>query len=285
MAPGEAAGALEQMRTSDVTGLSVTMPHKADVAALVDECSDVARRLNAVNCVHQQEGGFLYGTNTDGDGFVASLARGAAFEPAGKRCVVVGAGGAARAVVLALAKAGASHVAVVNRTAERAFEAAALAGDHGTVVPLTEHAIADAVGVADLVVNATPVGMTGVAGGPVEWLVAPDLLGEGQVAADLVYVPRQTRLARAGGGRRRDDPGRPGHARPPGRGAAGGLDRRGPSDRGHVAEGRGGGSLLGARISRRTARTAPTARPPPPGQPATDPPWPARRASPRAAPG
>jgi shikimate dehydrogenase len=190
--PGEAAGALAQMRTSDVTGLSVTMPHKADVAALVDECSDVARRLNAVNCVHQQEGGFLYGTNTDGDGFVASLARGAAFEPAGKRCVVVGAGGAARAVVLALAKVGASHVAVVNRTAERAFEAAALAGDHGTVVPLTEHAIADAVGVADLVVNATPVGMTGVAGGPVEWLVAPDLLGEGQVAADLVYVPRQT---------------------------------------------------------------------------------------------
>ncbi|HEY6472898.1 MAG TPA: shikimate dehydrogenase [Acidimicrobiales bacterium] len=190
--PGEAAAALAQMRTADVTGLSVTMPHKADVAALVDECSDVARRLNAVNCVHQQEGGFLFGANTDGDGFVASLARGAAFEPAGKRCVVVGAGGAARAVVLALAKAGASAVAVVNRTAERAFEAAGLAGDHGAVVPLTEHAIADAVGVADLVVNATPVGMAGVAGGPVEWLVPPDLLGEGQVAADLVYVPRQT---------------------------------------------------------------------------------------------
>lgn len=192
MQPGEAAVALAQMRQADVTGLSVTMPHKADVADLVDESSDIARRLHAVNCIHQQEGGSLFGTNTDGEGFVASLARGAAFEPTGTRCVVIGAGGAARAVVLALADAGAAGVAIVNRTTERAFEAAALAGDKGSVVPLTEHAIAEAAGAADLVVNATPLGMTGVAGGPLEWLVAPDLLGEGQVAADLVYIPRQT---------------------------------------------------------------------------------------------
>jgi shikimate dehydrogenase len=192
--PGQAAAALEAMRRADITGLSVTMPHKADVAGLVDERSDVAQELTAVNCVHRQEGR-LFGTNTDGEGFLASLARGAGFEPTGKRCVVIGAGGAARAVVLALARAGASDVAVVNRTPERAFEAAALAGRQGTVVDLTEGAIADAVAVAHLVVNATPVGMDGVgasAGGPAEWLVAPDLLGPGQVAADLVYVPRQT---------------------------------------------------------------------------------------------
>ncbi|HEX4161180.1 MAG TPA: shikimate dehydrogenase [Acidimicrobiales bacterium] len=191
---GEAAAALDAVRRADVTGLSVTMPHKADVAGLVDECSDIARELHAVNCVHQQEGR-LFGANTDGEGFLASLARGAGFEPTGKRCVVIGAGGAARAVVLALASAGASDVAVVNRTPERAFEAAVLAGRQGTVVELTERAIADAVAVAHLVVNATPVGMEGVgasAGGPAEWLVAPDLLGSGQVAADLVYVPRRT---------------------------------------------------------------------------------------------
>jgi shikimate dehydrogenase len=83
----------------------------------------------------------------------------------------------------------------VNRTPQRAFDAAALAGDAGTVVDLTEGAIGEAVAVAHLVVNATPVGMEGAeagAGGPTEWLVAPDLLGPGQVAADLVYVPRQT---------------------------------------------------------------------------------------------
>jgi shikimate dehydrogenase len=194
--PGQAASALDSMRRAGITGLSVTMPHKADVAALVDECSDVARRLTAVNCVHQQRGR-LHGSNTDGEGFLASLARGADFEPMGKRCLVIGAGGGARAVVLALAGAGAAEVAVVNRTPPRAFEAAALAGDNGRVVDLTEGAIADAATVADLVVNATPVGMEGAATaaagtGPSAWLVAPQLLGSGQIAADLVYAPRQT---------------------------------------------------------------------------------------------
>jgi shikimate dehydrogenase len=193
VAPRQAACALNAMRTEDITGLSITMPHKADVVDLVDECSDVAHRLNAVNCVHKKMGRLL-GTNTDGEGFVASLARGAALEPAGKRCVVIGAGGAARAVMLALAQAGASDIAVVNRTPERAFEAADLAGDKGTVVPLTESAIAEAVGRADLVVNATPVGMAGrdPDPDPVEWLVDPLLLGPGQVAADLIYAPRPT---------------------------------------------------------------------------------------------
>ena len=192
--PGKAADALEAMRRSRITGLSVTMPHKADVAALVDECSDVARRLGAVNCIVNLDGS-LFGTNTDGEGFVVSLARGAGFVPEGRRCVVVGAGGAARAVVLALALGGAAQVAVVNRTPERAYEAADLAGPAGSVVPLTDGSVAEAVVAADLVVNATPVGMAGVAAdaaGPGAWLVPPDLLGPGQVAADLVYAPRMT---------------------------------------------------------------------------------------------
>ena len=170
------------------------MPHKADVAALVDECSDVARRLGAVNCVLNRDG-TLFGTNTDGEGFVSSLARGAGFAPGGRRCVVIGAGGAARAVVLALAQGGAAAVAIVNRTPERAYEAAALAGPAGSVVSLTDGAVARAVVAADLVVNATPVGMPGVGPGAAaqgQWLVDPDLLGPGQVAADLVYVPRPT---------------------------------------------------------------------------------------------
>jgi len=191
---GEAAAALEAMRRSRVAGLSVTMPHKADIAVLVDERSEVASRLGAVNCIVNRDGS-LFGTNTDGEGFVASLARGAGFVPEGRRCVVVGAGGAARAVVLALAVGGAAEVAVVNRTPERAYEAADLAGAAGSVVPLTDGSIAQAVVAADLVVNATPVGMAGVAagaGGPGVWLVPPDLLGPGQVAADLVYAPRVT---------------------------------------------------------------------------------------------
>jgi shikimate dehydrogenase len=191
--PGHAAEALEAMRRADISGLSVTMPHKADVADLVDECTEVAGRLHAVNCV-VRTGDVLLGTNTDGEGFVASLARGADFAASGRRCLVVGAGGAARAVVLALAAAGASEIAVLNRTPERAATAAALAGRAGSVVPQGQGALQRAVGSADLVVNATPLGMAGpspVVAAP--WLVAPRLLHEGQVAADLVYAPRPTR--------------------------------------------------------------------------------------------
>jgi shikimate dehydrogenase len=197
VAPGHAADALDAMRRAALSGLSVTMPHKADVAALVDECTDVAHRLDAVNCVVNRDG-VLLGTNTDGDGFVASLARGAAFAPKGKRCLVIGAGGAARAVVLALAERGAGEVAVLNRTPERAATAAALAGPAGSVVPTGGGALAEAVGAADLVVNATPVGMAGPPGAPPpggdadDWLVPPRLLHAGQVAADLVYAPRPT---------------------------------------------------------------------------------------------
>ena len=181
------------MRRADISGLSVTMPHKADVVALVDECTEVAQRLNAVNCIVNTEG-VLLGTNTDGEGFVASLARGAGFTPAGRRCVVIGAGGAARAVVLALADGGASRISVLNRTPRRAAAAAALAGRAGSVVPPGKRALAEAVGSADLVVNATPFGMAGASPeGAAPWLVAPQLLHEGQVAADLVYVPRPTR--------------------------------------------------------------------------------------------
>jgi shikimate dehydrogenase len=209
---GEAAAALAGMGEHGIVGLSVTMPHKADVAALVPAQSDVSARLGAVNCVLNRDGA-LFGTNTDGEGFVASLLRGAGFSAAGRRCLVVGAGGAARAVVLALAESGASEVAVLNRTVARAVAVAELAGGAGRVIepgagdratsrgrgPDLEEVVAQ----ADLVVNATPVGMAGgtgdegstaagSAGSTSTWIVPPELLHPGQVAADLVYVPRPT---------------------------------------------------------------------------------------------
>ncbi len=95
VAPGAAPSALDDMRRFEVTGVSVTMPHKAAVAAAVDDVSEQARRLDAVNCV-VNTGGHLRGVNTDGEGFVASLARGVGFDPRGRSCLVVGAGGAAR---------------------------------------------------------------------------------------------------------------------------------------------------------------------------------------------
>jgi shikimate dehydrogenase len=188
VAPGQAGGALDGVRALGLAGISVTMPHKADVAALVDECSAVATTLGAVNCVVNRDG-TLRGENTDGAGFLASLARGAGFDPAGKRCLIIGAGGAARAVAVALAGAGSAEVAVLNRTAARAEVVASLAGG---VVRVARSDEDGEVAQADLVVNATPIGMAGSGAENEGWLVDPSLLHRGQVVADLIYAPRPT---------------------------------------------------------------------------------------------
>jgi shikimate dehydrogenase len=183
--PGKVGAALDGVRALGIAGLSVTMPHKEAVAALVDRTSDDAAALGAVNCV-VNDGGALVGHNTDGPGFIDALRIGAAFDPAGRRAAVIGAGGAARAIALALGRAGAADVAVVNRTEEKAVVAAALAGAAGRVGTVAD------VGGADLVVNATPIGMLDD-GLPVD----PVHLHQGQVVADAVYHPAITSLLAA----------------------------------------------------------------------------------------
>lgn len=179
--------ALVGARALGIAGLSVTMPHKDAAAACVDELSPVAQRLGAVNCI-ANVGGALVGHNTDGEGFVRSLASDLGFTPQGRRCVVLGAGGAARSVVLSLALSGAEEVVVVNRTFDRAERAASLAGDRGRVVSpdLAHSDLAD----ADLVVNATSLGMDGV--GAHELPCDPTPFHDGQVVVDLVYRPLVT---------------------------------------------------------------------------------------------
>jgi len=193
---GRAAAALDAMRVLGIEGLSVTMPHKTDVAHLVDELSSQAARLDAVNCV-ARDGDRLIGHNTDGAGFVSSLRIGAGFDPAGRRCVVLGAGGAARAVVLALAEAGAAEVVVVNRSPDRAADAAELAGAIGRIAETS--ALAAPLADADLLVNATPVGMDAIST-PVDAALL-DVLPDGALVADLVYQPLVTPLLGLAAGR------------------------------------------------------------------------------------
>lgn len=184
VANGNAAAALDGARALGLKGLSVTMPHKDDVAAHVDRLTPMAERLGAVNCVTNIDG-VLTGDNTDGRGLVAALRRGGHFDPAGHRCLVVGAGGAARSIIAALADAGASEVVVVNRTRARAEAAAALAGAVGRVGEPTD------AGRCDLVVNATPTGMPG-SPAPGQWALDPGLIGPQQLVVDLVYHPAVT---------------------------------------------------------------------------------------------
>jgi shikimate dehydrogenase len=182
---GQAPAALDAMRTLGLAGLSVTMPHKDAVAEVVDHCTPEAAALRAVNCVVPTADG-LVGDNTDGAGFLDALRADVGFEARGRRVVVIGAGGGARAIVRAAARAGATDVAVVNRTAARAHEAAALAEGVGRVA---DHS---AIGGADLVVNATSIGM-GDGAVPFD----PALLQPGQVLADIVYHPSPTPLLSA----------------------------------------------------------------------------------------
>ncbi len=183
---GGAARAVAAMRSLHLAGMSVTMPHKQAAAAAVDVLTPAAERLGAVNCLAWR-GTRIEGDSTDGAGFLDSLRIDHAWEPDGARTVVLGAGGAARAVVAALAGAGAREVGVVNRSADRAEAAAALAGSRGAVVG------PEAVDGADLVVNATPLGMGDDDRLPVDSL----RLGAGQVVADLVYDPLETPLLAA----------------------------------------------------------------------------------------
>jgi len=184
--PGDVPAALAGMRALGLGGLSVTIPHKAAALAEVDEASEAAVAVGAVNTVVPVgDGSRLRGENTDVAGFLASLAD-EGFDPAGRPCLVVGAGGAARAVVHGLAGAGAAEVVVVNRSPERGEEAVALAGDAGR--PGT---VADVAG-ADLVVNATPLGLAGSDSATLP--LDPARLHQGQLVVDLVPNPAVTPL-------------------------------------------------------------------------------------------
>jgi shikimate dehydrogenase len=190
VAPGRGADAVEAMRVLGLGGMSVTMPHKHEVIAALDRLTPDAEALGAVNCV-AWDGDDLVGHNTDGGGLVDSLALDADLVPAGLRCVVLGAGGAARSVVRSLAEAGAADVAVVNRTPSSAEVAARLAGAVGRV------GTADDVAAADLVVNATSVGMGADPHDSSALPVDPGLLAPGQTVVDLVYLPVETAFLRA----------------------------------------------------------------------------------------
>jgi shikimate dehydrogenase len=185
VADGSAGAALDAMRVLGFGGLSVTMPHKEAVARMVDELDPAAAALHSVNTVVPLPDGRLKGYSTDGAGFVEALAA-LDIEIVGKQIAVLGAGGAARAIIDALARSGAALVTVINRSVERAEAAAHLAGSIGVV------GTADAIRQSDIVVNATSVGM-----GTDELPCDVEHLRHEQVVADIVYHPRCTALLAA----------------------------------------------------------------------------------------
>jgi shikimate dehydrogenase len=195
--PRALAEAVAGLRAPDVAGANVTIPHKRAVMPWLDGLTDVARAVGAVNTIVRTQRGLL-GDNTDGEGFLRALAE-LGVTPAGLSTVVLGAGGAARAVTLALLQAGA-RVTIHNRTRARAERLATDLAVHGAPAVAHDGVLEPAVRSARLLVQATAAGMQGAAEGvsPLPEGVLPE---EGAVV-DLVYRPRETPLlarARAAG--------------------------------------------------------------------------------------
>jgi shikimate dehydrogenase len=171
--------------TAGYGGANVTIPHKAAALAIADEATDRARAIGAANTLTFADGR-VHADNTDAPGLIAALP----VEPAGRRALVLGAGGSARAAVWALRDAGAT-VFVWNRTPQRAKDLAAELGAEAVAEPVD----------AELLVNCTSVGLVNpsVSGVPDFKLLplGPDDLGEFSCVVDLVYRPGGTDLERA----------------------------------------------------------------------------------------
>ncbi len=233
--PDELPQAIERVRRGALSGLSLTIPHKEAAVELVDAIHPAAARIGAVNCVWRTPSGHVQGFNTDAAGFRLSL-EGAQIRLAAARVVLLGAGGAARAAAFATVAGGAKGLSIVNRDRERAqvlgldlvasgrawpegellrrWEGGervapghspdrALGGPSGKCfvasAPLEEESIAQALLHADILVNATSVGLGDPTADP---LPAGCVLGPRLSVLDMVYRPTQTALlrrARAGG--------------------------------------------------------------------------------------
>jgi shikimate dehydrogenase len=190
--PERLEAALRALSPLGFSGCNLTIPHKQMALEVVDDAEAVARRIGAVSCVTVRADGTLYGANYDGYGFIQSLFEAApGWRADAGPAVVVGAGGAARAVAYALAESGAPEIRLINRTFERAR---ALANEFGA--PLSAHpweARQAALEGAALLVNATSQGMVGEP--PLD--LPLETLPKAALVADIVYVPLKTPLLAA----------------------------------------------------------------------------------------
>jgi shikimate dehydrogenase len=181
---GNGQAAMSAFRTLGISGFSVTMPHKFEVASAVDRLTTHATALGSCNTVFRDpdDASVLWGDSTDGPGFIGGL-RHHQIDPSGKRFAVIGAGGAGRAVIDALGRAGAADIAVVNRDATKAETAVALA-------PMARVGDFDDIRDSDVIVNATSLGMRAEDAPP----CPTELLQPHHVVNDLIYSPAQTPL-------------------------------------------------------------------------------------------
>lgn len=163
--PSGLSKAVAGLRALNISGVNVTIPHKETILAFLDEIDPTARTIGAVNTI-VNDGGKLVGYNTDSSGFLHSVCQELVFQPTGQQVVLLGAGGACRAAVVALAGAGVQSIVIANRNLARAENIICDLDSHFPAVDFNALEYADnryvaAISTADLIVNTTSVGLHG----------------------------------------------------------------------------------------------------------------------------
>ncbi|MUT66282.1 shikimate dehydrogenase [Paenibacillus sp. NEAU-GSW1] len=178
------------VKAMGMRGVNVTIPHKLDIMKYLDEIDAGAAAIGAVNTI-VNDNGRLTGYNTDGIGYVRSLKEEADPNIAGKRIVVIGAGGASRGIVYALTGENPASITIANRTEDRARELALAFADKAELRAVTFDGLQEACLEADIVINTTSVGMhPNTDASPVD----ASWLKPGAVASDLIYNPLKTKF-------------------------------------------------------------------------------------------
>ena len=186
--PDHLGQAIRALPALNFRGANITIPFKQTVMAYLDDIDPGALRLKSVNTVVVRDDGSLWGTSTDGQGFIDSLrAQYSAFDFTAKPVTILGAGGAARAIIASLIDHGAPEIRVVHRTVERIAEIQQDLGDKRILPANDAQASLDGAG---LLINSTTMGMTGQS--PLELDLAP--LPKDALVADIVYAPLETDL-------------------------------------------------------------------------------------------
>ena len=188
IAPDDLAVGVQKLIDAGFDGFNITIPHKQNIITLCDEVDEIARSIGAVNTV-RIKGGKLFGTNTDGFGFIQNIKQAHNnFDFQNKTACVLGAGGASRAVIYGLIQEGVSRIILINRTTDTAQGLAKDFGDIIDVVPWDERS--EALINADILVNTTSLGMVGK---PALDIDLSELNAQSLVC-DIVYAPLMTEL-------------------------------------------------------------------------------------------
>lgn len=193
--PAELVNRVDKLRSPEILGANVTVPYKETVLPLIDEVDPMAGQIGAVNTIVNRQGR-LAGYNTDALGFIRALQEEGGFEPKGKRAVILGAGGVARAAVFVLVREGAASIALVDIVPQRAETLASelkQLSSGMTALRWGDERLSEALHHSDLVVNCTPVGMKHSASEGQSPLEARYISSKALVY-DLVYNPEETPL-------------------------------------------------------------------------------------------